>query len=184
MRFWRVWLLASLVVVCILPGCSTQEPDEAIHTSLTQKSPDEISENVQITQWNLNTVDFELWAAKVLRWEKTHLTLADSVYIKSYNPDGSLKSTLVADSARMDEKNNLIIGKGHVRVDSDNGVMKADYARWDRNTDEMKAKGNIVLIRGENTLYGNELQTDIRLDRIEIVDVSAKGTVNEEDFTW
>lgn len=84
----------------------------------------------------------------------------------------------------MDEKNNLIIGKGHVRVDSDNGVMKADYARWDRNTDEMKAKGNIVLIRGENTLYGNELQTDIRLDRIEIVDVSAKGTVNEEDFTW
>jgi LPS export ABC transporter protein LptC len=184
MRFWHVLLLCSALAAICFTGCSSQEEAVAFLPQSQPDIPDEVSDSVHIRQMNLNKLDFDLWALRVNRWEAKHLTIAQQVKIQSYNPDGSLKSTLVADSARVDEINNFIIGKGHVRVDSENGIMKAPYAKWDRNSDELFAQGNVVVIRGENTLYGSELKTDIRLDRIEILEVSAQGTINEEDFTW
>ena len=40
------------------------------------------------------------------------------------------------------------------------------------------------LIRQENILYGEEMKTDLKLDRIEITKVSAEGSVNEKEFNW
>ena len=112
------------------------------------------------------------------------LTIADTVFIKTFKPDGNIKSTISCQKAEMDEKKNQLIGTGNVVVKSENGILKTPYLIWNRNTDEIYAKNGVVLERKDNIIRGSEMETDINLNNIKMLKVSAEGKLNEKDINW
>ena len=86
--------------------------------------------------------------------------------------------------AELDEVKNTLIGIGDVEVVSENGIMKAPKMILDRSTNTLFAKDGVILIRGDNVLKGEEMESNLDLDRVEITKVSAKGRLDEEDINW
>ena len=129
-------------------------------------------------------IDYELEATHIDRFYKKKLTLADSIFITTFNPDGSIKSTLSSDKAEMDEAKNILTAIDNVIVKSENGIMKTPFLIWNKNTDEFYAKNGVTLIREDNVLQGQEMKTDGNLERIEIIKVSAEGKIDESEIDW
>jgi len=95
-----------------------------------------------------------------------------------------VKSTLKCDKAEVDDAKNTLTGIGDVVVVSENGTMKAPFMILERNTNTLFAKKGVTLIRENNVLFGEEMESNLDLDRVEIIKVSAQGKLNEDEVNW
>jgi len=182
-RFWqnlsRFWKIVNLIV---LISCTFSE--ESFSGKKDSNFPDEEADSVKIISMIKDVIDYELTATHIDRFYKTKLTFADSIFITTFNPDGSIKSTLSSDKAEIDETKNILTAIDNVIVKSENGIMKTPFLIWNKNTDELHAKNGVTLIREDNILRGLEMKTDGNLDRIEIIKVSAEGKIDEGEIDW
>jgi LPS export ABC transporter protein LptC len=184
-RLWKPFctLFKTLIIsiIFITSACNTQEDNSV--ADFDEKLPDEESENVIITATSHNNTEWILTAKKIRRFYDEKNIFGDSVFVKIFNEDNSI-TTIACENAEVDDISNILTGKGNVTVVSSSGIMKTPYLIWDRNTDELFAKKRVKLIRDENTIYGKEMKSDIKLNRIELTEVSAEGTIDENEFDW
>lgn len=174
--------LTIIVFISFLVSCTFSE--ESFSGKKDSKLPDEEADSVKIISMTKDIIDYELEATHIDRFYKKKLTLADSIFITTFNPDGSIKSTLSSDKAEMDEAKNILTAIDNVIVKSENGIMKTPFLIWNKNTDEFYAKNGVTLIREDNVLQGQEMKTDGNLERIEIIKVSAEGKIDESEIDW
>ena len=151
---------------------------------LEGKIPDEQADSIKIISTNKNVIDYELTAVHFYKYYSTKQTFADTVFVTFFNLDSSVKSTLKCNKAELDEVKNTLTGIGDVVVVSENGTMKAPVMVLDRNTNTLFATDGVTLIRGDNVLKGEEMESNLDLDRVEITKVSAKGKLDEEELNW
>ena len=184
MRHCRNFLLILITIsfFILISACSKSEIE--IDRSEDLNLPDEEADSVYIVATNNNFIEYELTASHIDKYYDENYVLADTIFMKSYNIDGSLKSTLSCNRAKIDDVANLLIGEGNVVITSDNGILRTPYIIWDRNTDSVRAMNGVTLIRESHTLFGEQLKTDIYLKYIEITKVSAEGKIDEETIDW
>ncbi|MBN1326988.1 MAG: LPS export ABC transporter periplasmic protein LptC [Candidatus Cloacimonetes bacterium] len=177
-----IWKILSLLLLISLSACQSELPpsDDPEEFDL----PDEQADSVRIVATKGNKTDYILIARHVDKYYDKKYITAQDVTVETFNPDGSIRSVLTCDHAEMDEIKNLLIANGNVVITSDNGVLRTPDLFWNRNNDEIRALNGVELERDENTLWGEAMRTDIELNQIEIVKVSALGKIDEEDFDW
>lgn len=176
------WKIVSLLILFFVLACTPEE--EILSLPLEGKIPDEESDSLYVVVTNREKVEYEMTAVHMYKYYDTKQTFLDTVFVKFYNSDGSIKSTLRCDQAELNDAENLIIGSGNVVVESENGVMKAPRAVLNRNTEKIYATEGVTLIRHENTLYGQEMISDLKLEVAEFKKVSAEGTLENEKLDW
>ncbi len=177
--------ISKILSFCILLGllaCSRQE-ESPRHFS-KERIPDEEADSLYVVVTNKDKLDYEMTATHMYKYYDTKQTFADTVFVKFYNSDGSLKSTLRCDTAEVDDAKNIIICQGNVVVVSENATMKAPEAVLNRNTEQIFAGNGVTLIRKENTLYGEEMISDMKLEVAEFRKVSAEGRLENEEIDW
>jgi len=173
--------LAFILFSLILISC---EQEEFVSQSKTDKNvPTKQAENVWVVTTDGKKIEQEMTASHFDEYE-SGLIVADSVMIKNFNEDGSIKYTLVSDTIKVEDNQNLLIAIGNVVITSDNGILKTPYLEFDQDTEIIIAKQKVVLERENNILYGKELKTDINFEQIEIIKVSAEGKINDENIDW
>lgn len=186
-KLWKaylpIWKLTSTVLLFLLMISCAGEP-ASDNFSFSENIPDEQADSLIIYAYNGDILDYQLTAHQLDKFYDEQITLADTVFIETYSPDGVVSSSLYCDKAELDETKNLLIGYGNVVITSENGILKTPYIIWDRTSDIVTAKEGVILIRDDNILYGEELKTDINLNEIEMIKVSAEGTVDETDIDW
>jgi len=151
---------------------------------ISGKIPDEQADSIKIISTNKDMIDYELTAVHYYKYYSTKQTFADTVFVTFFNIDGSVKSTLKCNKAELDDAKNTLTGIGDVVVVSENGTMKAPLIELDRNSNTLYAKNGVILIREENVLKGEEMESNLDLDRVEIIKVSAEGKLNEDEVSW
>lgn len=95
-----------------------------------------------------------------------------------------MESTLKCQIANIDETQNIVICQGDVIVDSENGTLFTPKLTWYRNSDKVLAENGVKLVRNDDVLKGERLRTDLELNNIEIIKVSAEGTVKGGALEW
>ena len=158
--------------------------DEASNMPISGKMPDEQADSIKIISTTKDVTDYELTAVHYYKYYSTKQTFADTVFVTFFNVDGSVKSTLKCNQAEVDDAKNTLTGIGDVVVVSENGTMKAPLMVLDRNTNILFAKNGVILIREDNVLKGEEMESNLDLDRVEITKVSAEGKINEDEVSW
>ncbi len=175
-------LIILILISLFLVSCTNEE---VVYTMpLDGKIPDEQADSIKIISTTKNVIDYELTAVHFYKYYSTKQTFADTVFVTFFNLDSSVKSTLKCNKAELDEVKNTLTGIGDVVVVSDNGTMKAPLMVLDRNTNTLFATDGVTLIRGDNVLKGEEMESNLDLDRVEITKVSAKGKLDEEEINW
>ncbi|MCD6176315.1 MAG: LPS export ABC transporter periplasmic protein LptC [Candidatus Cloacimonetes bacterium] len=175
-------IILSLSSLLFLFSCSRNE--EVSNMPISGKIPDEQADSIKIISTNKDVIDYELTAVHYYKYYSTKQTFADTVFVTFFNIDGSVKSTLKCNKAELDDAKNTLTGIGDVVVVSENGTMKAPLIELDRNTNTLYAKNGVILIREDNVLKGEEMESNLDLDRVEITKVSAEGKLNEDEVSW
>ena len=177
-NFLIILSLSSLFMI------SCTGDDEASNMPISGKIPDEQADSIRIISTTKDVIDYELTAVHFYKYYSTKQTFADTVFVTFFNVDGSVKSTLKCNKAEVDDAKNTLTGIGDVVVVSQNGTMKAPLIVLDRNTNTLYARNGVILIREDNVLIGEEMESNLDLDRVEITKVSAHGKLNEDEVNW
>ncbi len=184
-KYWKsfssIWLI-SLLVILILSGCAAA--DDQLPTRAKKTTPDEVIDSVKIIAYNQKNVEWVLDSKNIVRNYDIKQTLANIVTIHSYNENGTLRSVLTSQKADLNEIDNTITAIDSVVINSENGILKTGLLIWERNTDAITAPGKVTLIRDINTLYGYQLNTNIRLDFVQMKQVSAHGKIDKDSINW
>lgn len=174
-------LIISLLIF-LLGGC---EDDLKVEMKSGDKDiPDEQSDSVRVITMDGDIIIMEMHARHIDRYYKRKETFIDSLYLQNFNEDGSLKSTLTCIDAIINETRNEVTCIGDVVVISENGRLEAPRLVWNRDSDKVKAEEGVKLMRGDDTLWGERMLTDLELNDIEIIKVSAEGTVKSGTVEW
>ncbi|NQT65392.1 MAG: LPS export ABC transporter periplasmic protein LptC [FCB group bacterium] len=180
-RVCRNFLIILSLISLFLISCE-EEVDS--NMPISGKIPDEQADSIRVISTSNNVIDYELTAVHFYKYYSTKQTFADTVFVTFFNVDGSVKSTLKCDKAEVDDAKNTLTGIGDVVVVSENGTMKAPFMILERNTNTLFAKKGVTLIRENNVLFGEEMESNLDLDRVEIIKVSAQGKLNEDEVNW
>ncbi len=172
-----------LVFATVLAACNQSVLDQATET-LNRGLPDEASKKVSIYQYKQDKIDYILTADRIERYYESRKLDAWKVKIITYDENKQAQSSIVADTAYVDEARNLIQARGNVIFATPNGTIKSRVINWDRNIDEIFCPEQVTLIRGENTLRGNDLRTNSYISYAEMTDITAEGTVTRDEIDW
>jgi LPS export ABC transporter protein LptC len=173
----------SLLLILILSGCGKSVLSQT-GTVLNRSLPDETSTNVSIYSYKENRVDYLLTADTIQRYYDLKRLWAWKVKITTYDENGIVKSTIIADTTYVDEARNFIKAIGNVVLTSPNGTIQSHIITWDRNIDEIFCPEKVVLIRDGNTLIGDNLRTDVNITYAEMNAVSAEGIIKGDEIEW
>ncbi len=180
-RVCRSFLITLSLISLFLISC---EEEVESNMPISGKIPDEQADSIRVISTTNNVIDYELTAVHFYKYYSTKQTFADTVFVTFFNVDGSVKSTLKCDKAEVNDAKNTLTGIGDVVVVSENGTMKAPFMILERNTNTLFAKKGVTLIRENNVLFGEEMESNLDLDRVEITKVSAQGKLNEDEVSW
>jgi len=179
-RILKVLIISLLIF--LLGGCEDELKVEM--KSADKNIPDEQSDSVRVITMDGDIISMEMHARHIDRYYKRKKTFIDSLYLQNFNEDGSLKSTLTCNNAIINETRNEVTCIGEVVVISDNGRLEAPRLVWNRDSDKVRAEEGVKLMRQDDTLWGERMLTDLELNDIEIIKVSAEGTVKSGSVEW
>jgi LPS export ABC transporter protein LptC len=177
---WKILIISLLTIWA--SGCSSDNLDSG--KAATEMIPDEQSDSVRIVTMNGEVITMEMHARHIDRFYKRKETFIDSLYLENYNREGDLESTLTCKSAKIDEARNIVVCYDDVVVISPNGRLETPQLTWNRATGLVLAEKGVILKRGDDTLWGERMRTDMKLDNIEIVKVSAEGNIKNSGLEW
>lgn len=83
------------------------------------------------------------------------------------------KIILVADEQIFDMQKNILLAYGKVKINYRNYLIRGEEARYDKEKNEMKVKGNATFSQNEMSLLAEEIVVDLAGEKI-----TAKGKVN------
>lgn len=153
--FWpfAVSLLVSLILTT---GCVPDPPEYGLGDL---SAPDEISDSVRIISTNGDSIQYIVTASHMERYYARKEMLAREIDIRTYLSDGSERSRLVSDSARVDEASSVITAWGHPKMRSVNGdSLLARRLVWDRGRDIMRATGSVYAVYRLDRLWAERLR--------------------------
>ncbi|MCF7920133.1 MAG: LPS export ABC transporter periplasmic protein LptC [Candidatus Cloacimonetes bacterium] len=181
-KYWKLfWLI--LTVSLLAAGC-TKDKMEPAGIEIAKGLPDEQSDGVNTITLNGNIVSMEMHARHIDRYYKKKETYIDSLFVKKFDEKGDLNSTLTCEKAKIDEATNIIVCEGNVVIVSDNGILRTPLLTWNRDTDGIIAENGFVMERGDDILRGDMMKTDMNMDKLEIINVSAEGKVKSGKVEW
>jgi LPS-assembly protein len=81
-----------------------------------------------------------------------------------FQDDTKVPWHIIADEISYDDKSNVYVGKGNVRITKKEKNLNADYVRFDQRTMDVFAKGHVILTVGENILTGESMEMNLNTE--------------------
>jgi LPS export ABC transporter protein LptC len=119
------------MLVSVIAGCSSEEPAAPSNTIEIQPgAADQESWNTTLRFTEDGRMKVRLLTGHARKYRDRMETILDSgVYVEFYDPDGGLNATLLADSARIDDRTQDMSAYGTVHVDSRRNQTTVDTER-------------------------------------------------------
>ncbi len=81
-----------------------------------------------------------------------------------FQDDTKVPWHIIADEISYDDKSNVYVGKGNVRITKKEKNLNADYVRFDQRTMDVFAKGHVILTVGENIITGESMEMNLNTE--------------------
>lgn len=81
-----------------------------------------------------------------------------------FKDDPKVPWHVIADEISYDDKANVYVGKGNVRITKMEKNLNADYVRFNQKTMDVFAKGHVILTVGENILTGDSMEMNLNTE--------------------
>lgn len=148
-------LLSLLLISFVATGCEEQE-EQRDAVVVPPGAPDDESWRATISYVDSNRQKAVIRVGHARRSiSKAETRLDSGVYVQFYAPDGTVNATLIADSARLDDRTRDMSAYGAVHVESAQGerLVDTDTIFWNNTTRRLKSNSPVKVVdkvRGQN----------------------------------
>jgi LPS export ABC transporter protein LptC len=176
--------MAVLLACCVLAGCQREVEQPQNLVNIPPGAPDDESWNTTILLTDSVTTKAKVKVGHARRYIAKMETLLDSgVYVEFYAPDGSLSATLIADSARIDDRTKDMSAFGAVHVNSDRNktTVDTDLLNWSNSRRRLFSDAHVKVVdrvRGR-MLEGTGYESDEALQHYNIHSASGRTFPSE-----
>ena len=176
--------LATLLLL-LLVGCESERPGPDPNAPvINPEDPDQVTRNTTLIVNDSNWTRIRLQTGRARKYQSRMETLLDSgVYVEFFDRDGSINATLIADSARIDDRTGDMSAYGTVHVDSPANKTTVDTEQlfYLANEHRLRSRSHVRIkddLKGR-TLEGIGFDSDDKLQEYTIFKVTGRTTSTE-----
>jgi len=176
-RFIPALALALLVSA----GCGSPSPAPQKEKA-AKGTPDQSFRGVSLRESSNGKLEWDLHARRASRPVADGPTLLDSLEVLFYQGGPVVRSTLTADSGRVDLEKGTLVATGNVVVISPEGNrLETEELRWDRKKDQVYSDKFVRLTRAKDVLTGVGFRSDPNLESYQLLK-DVRATVRDESM--
>jgi len=177
----KVYLLILLSIL-IFSACSDSKGPVTFKDMGKQSI--EITDSITVYSSSKDLTLWTLYADRLKKYPKENIMHFSTIELNIMNDDGTLASTIYADSAIVDDEMQTVYAEGNIKIYSQEGDIFGKSMTWDRKNDEIFSKDSVKVIRQGNVIQGSSFTSDSRFDHVTLHRASAEGEVGESEVLW
>ncbi len=177
-----IFYLLTLVLILLFIACHSKEKNSLSKSPILTNT--EITDTLIVYNSSQNKIEWILHSDFLQKFADQNIMNLKNVKLEIFDQSQNLSSTIFADSAKMDENNNLIIAKGNIKIFSKEGDLFGNVLTWDRNNDKIFSDDWVKIVKDGNTICGEQLRTDSNFEHVILQKVSAEGEISESKVVW
>lgn len=180
----RLFVLVATLPAAVAGGCGKENEPAINQAKIARDAPDEESWSATIIFADSSWTKARLQVGHARKYYARGETLLDSgVYVEFYASDGTRNATLVADSARVDDRTSDMVAYGAVHVESTGGarIIDTDRLNYDHEGERVHSDARVTIVdnvKGQ-TLRGVGFTSNLSLTRYEIYRITGTVQVHE-----
>ena len=172
--------LAALALVAALAGCAGDEPGQ-VAGQKSKPMPDQVISEFGLTETSMGRKDWHMEAEKAYVYEKRNVLETDAVEVTFFDEDGSIRSVLKADYARLNRSTDDMEARGNVVVTGADGVkLETEVLNWQSGTRQIASDDSVTVYRNDDILSGWGFRGDPDLGSFRILK-DMKATIKARD---
>jgi len=179
----KIYLIVVLIITIILfSGCSDSKGPVTFKDM--GKQTVEITDSIIVYSSSKDITLWELYADRLKKYPKDNIMYFSNIELKLMNKDGTLASTIYADSAIVNDEMHTVYAEGNIEIYSQDGDIFGETITWDRNKDEIFSEDSVKVNHQGNVIQGSSFKSDSRFEHVTLHRASAEGEVDESEVLW
>ncbi len=172
---------ALALALLVSAGCGSPSPTPP-KEKVEKGAPEQSFRGVNLRESSNGKLEWDLHAARAIQGNSNAPTVLDSLQVLFYQGGPTVRSTLTADSGRVDLDKGVLVAIGHVVVITPEGNrLETEELRWDRKQDQVSSDQFVRLTRAKDVLTGIGFRSDPNLESYEILK-DVRATVRDESL--
>ncbi len=174
--------LTVLLIIIFFSGCSDSKGPVTFKDM--GKQTVEITDSIIVYSSSKEITLWELYADRLKKFPKDNIMYFSNIELKLMKKDGTLASTIYADSAIVNDEMKTVYAQGNIEIYSQEGDIFGETITWDRNKDEIFSEDSVKVIQQGNEIQGSSFTSDSHFEHVTLHRASAEGEVDESEVLW
>ena len=176
----RPALLAVFLLAAVIAGCDGEDPGQ-VANQRTKPLPDQVISEFDLTETSMGRKDWHMEADRAYVYERRNILETEVVEVTFFDEDGSVRSVLKADYARIDRSTDDMEAQGNVVVTGSDGVkLETETLNWQSETRQISSDDSVTVYRNDDILSGWGFRGDPDLGSFRILK-DMKATIRARD---
>ena len=177
----KIYLIAVFIII-LISACSDSKGQVTFKD--IGKQTVEITDSITVYRSSKDITLWELYADRLKKFPKDDLMYFSDIELKLMNKDGTLASTIYADSAIVNDEMQTVYAQGNIEIYSQEGDIFGETITWDRKKDEIFSEDSVKVIQQGNVIQGSSFNSDSRFKHVTLHRATAEGEVDESEVLW
>jgi LPS export ABC transporter protein LptC len=156
----KIGHVSTLAAACVLLAVAvwlpscSREPADSVQ-SQDRPLPDQVISDFEITETSMGKKDWTMRAAEAYLYEKRNILEARTVVVTFFGEAGAVRSVLNADYGKLNRNTDDMEARGNVVVTGSDGVvLETASLTWQSTTRKIASDDSVKVIRNEDILTG------------------------------
>ena len=138
----------------LIIGCADDQADQ-VAVERDSPIPDQVITDFDITETSMGKKDWNMRAQKAFLYDKRNVLEAQAVEITFFGEEGEIRSVLKADFGRLNRASDDMEARGHVVITGSDGVvLETESVKWLSDTRKIVSDDSVRVIRDDDVLTG------------------------------
>lgn len=149
------WILALILVgVAGMSMCAREESRDVAH-EMNKPLPDQVISDFKITETSMGKKDWSMRAEKAYLYEKRNLLEAQGIEVTFFDDKGTVQSVLSASYGKINRASDDMEARGSVVVTGSDGViLETESLSWQSASRQIVSEDSVKVIRNKDVLTG------------------------------
>jgi LPS export ABC transporter protein LptC len=144
----------AVVTALVLAGCAGDEVEET-PAERDKPLPDQVITGFSLTETTMGEKDWHMEAAKAYIYEKRNILEAEAIEVTFFDRAGEVRSVLKANYGKLNRGSDNMEAIGNVVVRSADGViLETETLRWESELRKIISEDSVRIVRDQDVLTG------------------------------
>ncbi|MEA2104430.1 MAG: LPS export ABC transporter periplasmic protein LptC [Candidatus Cloacimonadota bacterium] len=144
----------------------------------------EIADSIIVYQSSKGKNEWILAANKMKKFTENNDLFFYHLKLEILGNNGEINSTIFADSAKINNNEDLIRANGNVKIYTIEGNLFGNSLIWDKKTGKIFSQDSVRVVKDGNTIWGDRFESDDKFKHVVVHQATAEGEISDSTKVW